>query len=68
MFDPAVIGTTIIWLESERREADVERLGLAAPVAHRPRPDRLSRNLARWLRTAAERLEPSTNSTGATAA
>ena len=59
MFDPAVIGTTVLWLESERRrEAEVERRGPAVPVAARGTGRTLSRSLARWLRSAADRLEP----------
>lgn len=63
MFDPAVIGTTILWLGSERRrEAEVERRGRAIPTEERTTGRTLSRDLARWLRSAADRLEPGASS------
>ena len=66
MFDPGAIGTTILWLESERRqesevelrESEVERRGPAVPIEERRTSRGLSRSLARWLRSAADRLEP----------
>ena len=66
MLDPAAIGTTIIWLEAEKqreaevelRESEVERRGPAVSIEERRTSRGLSRSLARWLRSAADRLEP----------
>jgi hypothetical protein len=63
MFDPASIGTTIIWLQADKeREADVERRGLAVPVSESPPRRSLGRRLARQLRSAADRLDPGVSS------
>jgi hypothetical protein len=63
VFDPAAIGTTILLLERERRrEAEVERRGRAIPREGRTSSRKLSRDLARWLRSAADRLEPGAGS------
>jgi hypothetical protein len=62
LFDPAAIGTTIIWLRADtEREADVERRGAAAPVRGKRQQRSLSRSLARQLRSAADRLDPGRN-------
>jgi hypothetical protein len=59
LFDPASIGTTIIWLNADReREADIERRGFAAPVGEQGQRRNLGRSLARQLRWAADRLDP----------
>lgn len=63
MFDPAVIGTTILWLESEKRsEAEAARSRHVLAIKERGSGRRLSRSLARWLRSAADRLEPAASS------
>jgi len=58
MFDPAVLGTTMIGLEEIRREADLYERGVAQSPRARRQIQPLRRSVAAALRRTAALIEP----------